>query len=129
MQITGGAGNHLLYLSAGAVLDDQGGRDADFDRFAHGHHHGVHVEHASGTQGFLVGAIHHSGLNGRVDLAQLIDGPLAGIDGQHLRSGLGQFAADRRAEASYADHGESTPRGPFGGVPLPPTGHRFMPQM
>ena len=91
VKITAGPGNHLLHLASGAVLDNQGGRNAGLDRLTHGNHHRVHVEHAGGPQGVFVRAVEHPRLDARVNLAQPIDGALAGIDGQHIGAGPNQL--------------------------------------
>jgi hypothetical protein len=123
VQIAGGAGNHLLHTRPGGVLADQRGGDAGLDRLTDRHHHGGQIEHAGGAQGLLIGAIHHARLNGRIDVAQLIDGALALIDGQDLGAGAQQLGAHRGAEAAHTDHGEASLLGGSLRPPLPPLIH------
>ena len=123
VEITGGPGNHLLHLGPGAVLNNQGGRNAGLDRLTHGNHHGGHVEHAGGAQGLFVRAVEHPRLDPRIDLAQVIDGPLAGINGQHIGAGLEQLRANGQTETTDANHCKAALAGAFSLVPLPPTGH------
>jgi hypothetical protein len=63
VQIARCPGDHLRHPAAFAVLEDQGGRDAGRDRFADGHHHRGHIKGPRCPQGFLIGAVHHPGLD------------------------------------------------------------------
>jgi hypothetical protein len=87
VQVAGGPGDHLAHPAAVAVLHDQGGGDAGLKGFADGHHNRVYIEGPGSPEGLLVGAVHHPGLQGGIQLPEFIDGPLAGVDGQDLRPG------------------------------------------
>ena len=99
-----GPGDHLFDAAAGGIFGDQRGGDAGFDRAGDGHHNGAHLQHASFPHGFFIGAVHQARFDRRFHLAQLINGPLFIVDGQHLGAPAHQLLANRQAKAAQADH-------------------------
>ena len=125
VQVTGGPGNHLTDLRVLGVLTDQGGGHARLNGVADGHHHRGELQDTRRAKGLLIGAIHHTGLNRRLTLTQFIDGPLAGINRQHIGTGAQQLGAHRGTKSPHPDHSKAAEIPTITLAPLPPLVHRL----